>query len=324
MLPGASIIGISSLGAQRVLENYTLVGTSKAALEALDPLPRRRARAARHPRERRVGRGRRHRRARALPEPRGDAPHGREQPGGAAGQARGHRRGRHVPLLARGGDDPRPDADRRRRLLACECDGADRPQPPRVRRRPPHRRERPRNARDAGADPGAAARCERQPRPPSLLRHGPGVGRPGRAGGARHGRRRRRSARSRRRGGGNPSCPGCTPTSTRCRPSCCSAAGISSTSATGRSRACATSMRGPPASPRRCGAAACCCSTTSTRRALASTRSGAGETTTSPPGLGEVVTAVARRARLRGLEEWPGKDAKVPGHLVLAAEKRDA
>jgi enoyl-[acyl-carrier protein] reductase III len=35
MLPGASIIGISSLGAQRVLENYSLVGTSKAALEAL-------------------------------------------------------------------------------------------------------------------------------------------------------------------------------------------------------------------------------------------------------------------------------------------------
>src|SRR4029078_4167643 len=35
MLPGASIIGISSLGAQRVLENYTLVGTSKASLEAL-------------------------------------------------------------------------------------------------------------------------------------------------------------------------------------------------------------------------------------------------------------------------------------------------
>jgi enoyl-[acyl-carrier protein] reductase III len=32
---GSSIIGISSLGASRVLENYTLVGTSKAALEAL-------------------------------------------------------------------------------------------------------------------------------------------------------------------------------------------------------------------------------------------------------------------------------------------------
>ena len=35
MRSGASLIGISSLGAQRVLENYTLVGTSKAALEAL-------------------------------------------------------------------------------------------------------------------------------------------------------------------------------------------------------------------------------------------------------------------------------------------------
>jgi enoyl-[acyl-carrier protein] reductase III len=32
---GSSIIGISSLGSTRVLENYTLVGTSKAALEAL-------------------------------------------------------------------------------------------------------------------------------------------------------------------------------------------------------------------------------------------------------------------------------------------------
>src|SRR3954447_19487661 len=35
MPEGSSIIGISSLGAQRVLENYVLVGTSKAALEAL-------------------------------------------------------------------------------------------------------------------------------------------------------------------------------------------------------------------------------------------------------------------------------------------------
>ncbi|HEY8644820.1 MAG TPA: SDR family oxidoreductase [Gaiellaceae bacterium] len=32
---GSSIVAISSLGAQRVLDNYTLVGTSKAALEAL-------------------------------------------------------------------------------------------------------------------------------------------------------------------------------------------------------------------------------------------------------------------------------------------------
>ncbi len=35
MRPGASIVAISSLGSTRVLENYTLVGTSKAALEAL-------------------------------------------------------------------------------------------------------------------------------------------------------------------------------------------------------------------------------------------------------------------------------------------------
>jgi enoyl-[acyl-carrier protein] reductase III len=35
MPEGASIVAISSLGAQRVLENYILVGTSKAALESL-------------------------------------------------------------------------------------------------------------------------------------------------------------------------------------------------------------------------------------------------------------------------------------------------
>jgi enoyl-[acyl-carrier protein] reductase III len=35
MAPGSSIVAISSLGATHVLENYVLVGTSKAALEAL-------------------------------------------------------------------------------------------------------------------------------------------------------------------------------------------------------------------------------------------------------------------------------------------------
>ena len=35
MSPGSSIVGISSLGSHRVLENYALIGTSKAALEAL-------------------------------------------------------------------------------------------------------------------------------------------------------------------------------------------------------------------------------------------------------------------------------------------------
>ncbi|HSF61654.1 MAG TPA: SDR family oxidoreductase [Gaiellaceae bacterium] len=35
MPPGSSIVGLSSLGSTRVLENYALVGASKAALEAL-------------------------------------------------------------------------------------------------------------------------------------------------------------------------------------------------------------------------------------------------------------------------------------------------
>jgi enoyl-[acyl-carrier protein] reductase III len=35
MKPGSSIVAISSLGSARVLENYVLVGTSKAALESL-------------------------------------------------------------------------------------------------------------------------------------------------------------------------------------------------------------------------------------------------------------------------------------------------
>jgi enoyl-[acyl-carrier protein] reductase III len=35
MPPGSSIVAISSLGSQRVLSNYVLVGTSKAALESL-------------------------------------------------------------------------------------------------------------------------------------------------------------------------------------------------------------------------------------------------------------------------------------------------
>ncbi|MDX6397284.1 MAG: hypothetical protein QOJ43_692 [Gaiellaceae bacterium] len=42
-------------------------------------------------------------------------------------------------------------------------------------------------------------------------------------------------------------------------------------------------------------------------------------------GIGDLVTAVTGAGlELRGLEEWPGKDAGVPGHLVLAAEKPGA
>jgi enoyl-[acyl-carrier protein] reductase III len=35
MRPGSSVVAVSSLGAQRVLDNYVLVGASKAALEAI-------------------------------------------------------------------------------------------------------------------------------------------------------------------------------------------------------------------------------------------------------------------------------------------------
>ena len=40
------------------------------------------------------------------------------------------------------------------------------------------------------------------------------------------------------------------------------------------------------------------------------------------PGVGAVVSAVVESGlALRGLEEWPGRDPRVPGHVVLAAEK---
>ena len=118
MLPGASIIGISSLGAHRVLENYTLVGTSKAALEAL----------IRYLAVELAPLGIRANAVSGGVVDTGALDHfpnrkemlrmGKNNPGRTAGQARGHRRGRHLPLLRRGGDDPRPDPDRRRRLLA--------------------------------------------------------------------------------------------------------------------------------------------------------------------------------------------------------------
>ena len=41
--------------------------------------------------------------------------------------------------------------------------------------------------------------------------------------------------------------------------------------------------------------------------------------------LGELVDAVTSAGLvLRGLEEWAGKDAHVPSHLVLAAEQPEA
>jgi SAM-dependent methyltransferase len=41
-------------------------------------------------------------------------------------------------------------------------------------------------------------------------------------------------------------------------------------------------------------------------------------------GVGELVTSVVDAGLiLRGVEEWPGREAKIPEQLVLAAEKRD-
>ena len=78
---GSSIVALSSLGASRVLENYALVGTSKAALEALVRYLAVELAPARHPGQRGVGRRRRDGRAGALPEPGGDARDRRPQPG---------------------------------------------------------------------------------------------------------------------------------------------------------------------------------------------------------------------------------------------------
>ncbi len=42
-------------------------------------------------------------------------------------------------------------------------------------------------------------------------------------------------------------------------------------------------------------------------------------------GLGSLVTAVVESGlALRGLEEWPARDPRVPGFVVLAAEKQEA
>ena len=116
MPAGSSVVAISSLGSIRVLENYALVGTSKAALEslvrylavelgpagirvnavsggvvdtgALDHFPNR---------EEMLEMGSRNAAGRMV------------TPGG-------HGRRRRVPQLARRRDGARPDADRRRRL----------------------------------------------------------------------------------------------------------------------------------------------------------------------------------------------------------------
>ena len=115
MTGGGSIVNLTSLGSQRVLPDYFSVGTSKAALEAGDPLPGGGARSEGHIGERGGRRTRRHGGARPLPRGREDA--GR-RPGDAArtdADRRGHREGGGVPVHGGGRDDPRAGARRRRR-----------------------------------------------------------------------------------------------------------------------------------------------------------------------------------------------------------------
>ena len=98
------------------------------------PLPRASSSRRADPRQRRVGRRRRHRRARALPEQGGDAALGRAHAGRAARRGRRHRRRRVVSLLRRRRDGVRPDARSSTAASRFPPDGADRPQPARVRR----------------------------------------------------------------------------------------------------------------------------------------------------------------------------------------------
>ena len=119
MPAGSSIVGISSLGSSRVLDNYSLVGASKAALEAL----------VRYLAVELAPRGIRVNAVSAGVVETGALEHfpnkeqmlemGARNPVGTDRLARGRRGLRHVPLLSRGGDDPRPDAGRRRRLVAA-------------------------------------------------------------------------------------------------------------------------------------------------------------------------------------------------------------
>ena len=123
----------------------------------------------------------------------------------------------------------------------------------------------------------------------------------------------------------HPRFPGCTPMCTLSHPSCCSGAGTSSTArrlacrlrgrrrlGSGRRRGAASRRRAPP--PRR---APC-------RRLPRRFGRWRGDYFASA-GVGELVDAVtARGSSCAGSRSGPGKDARIPSHLVLAAERPEA
>ena len=109
MPAGSSILGISSLGSSRVLDNYSLVGASKAALEAL----------VRYLAVELAPRGIRVNAVSAGVVETGALEHfpnkeamlemGRRNPVGRIVSPEDIAALRHVPLLTRGRDDPWPD-----------------------------------------------------------------------------------------------------------------------------------------------------------------------------------------------------------------------
>ena len=107
---GSSIVAVSSWGALRALPCYSLVGSSKGALEALGAPPRRRTGSARHPRQHSNGWGCTHRCLESDAEQRsahrGDHP---SHPGRAFGHRRGSRVWGPIPLLRCGFRNHRPN-----------------------------------------------------------------------------------------------------------------------------------------------------------------------------------------------------------------------
>ena len=184
-------------------------------------LPRRRARAARHPRQRRLRRRRRDRRARRVPEQGADARARRASARRRDGWSR--RATSPTPSsssAARLADDLRADDHRRRRLLAASSDGAHGqeqegvgrgPSPPRASRcRVSSGCRRSFAARSATSTAGAscicsARRASRRRISPSSARSSPAS--------------TSRARRSTSRASAGPTSPGCRPTSTTCPPS---------------------------------------------------------------------------------------------------------
>ena len=329
MQHGASIIGISSLGAQRVLENYTLVGTSKAALEAL----------VRYLAVELAPRGIRVNAVSGGVVETGALEHfpnredmlrsGADNPAGRLVTPDGHRRSGHVPLLAGRRDDPRPDHRRRRRLFVEGL--AFMPMEPTDENRRAFD-DAYRTSENVLASPGMPDRIRERlhgAEGSRVLHLFCGTGRESNDlaelgalvtgvdddAAAIEGARRRR-----------PDLPWVHADAHALPPELLLGRwdlvylGHGSLA---RIRA-LDSWAGGIAAALRAGGVLLLHDAHPAAACLDAFGRWRGDYFAAA-GVGEIVSAVARAGLvLRGLEEWPGKDANVPGHLVLAAEKPDA